>query len=294
MIDPKSAVVLAGAAGNSKAGVVLIEKISEAVGGIFRPMQIRRIAEAEAKADIIKAQSKIEISEMENRALQRWIHEEGQKQQNMEAITQQAIPYLEEDSRPEALDRDWLANFFDRCRLVTDVEMQSLWAKLLAGEANGPGKYSKRIISLVSTFEKQDAELFTKLCRYCVDIAGPTPLIYDPSDSIYTENGLTFNTLSHLETIGLIKFESLAGFVKNGIGKAGFVKYFNEDLYIEFEKPAGNSLSIGKVLFTQAGGQLAQISGASPIPSFIPYLRTQWEKLGYKTQPSSSAQSPEQ
>jgi hypothetical protein len=38
----------------SKPATVLIEKIAEATGGIFRPFQIRRIAQAEADAEIIK------------------------------------------------------------------------------------------------------------------------------------------------------------------------------------------------------------------------------------------------
>jgi len=49
----------------TKPATVLIEKISEAIGGIFRPHQIRRIAEAEAQADRIKALSQIEITELQ-------------------------------------------------------------------------------------------------------------------------------------------------------------------------------------------------------------------------------------
>ena len=34
------------------------------------------------------------------------------------------------------MEEDWIANFFDKCRIVSDSEMQSLWARVLAGEAN--------------------------------------------------------------------------------------------------------------------------------------------------------------
>ena len=44
--------------------------------------------------------------------------------------------------------------------------MQILWARVLAGEANAPGTYSKRTVNLLSDFDKSDAELFTKLCGF--------------------------------------------------------------------------------------------------------------------------------
>jgi len=48
----------------SKPATVLIEKISDAVGGIAKPWQIRRVAKAEAEADKIKAIAHIEIDEL--------------------------------------------------------------------------------------------------------------------------------------------------------------------------------------------------------------------------------------
>jgi hypothetical protein len=68
----------------TKPATVLIEKISDAIGGIYRPHQIRRIAEAEAQADRIKAVSQIEITELHLRAMIRFFSEEAKKQQNIE------------------------------------------------------------------------------------------------------------------------------------------------------------------------------------------------------------------
>jgi hypothetical protein len=46
----------------TKPATVLIEKISDAVGGIFKPHQIVRVAKDEAAADQIRAESQIQIS----------------------------------------------------------------------------------------------------------------------------------------------------------------------------------------------------------------------------------------
>jgi hypothetical protein len=39
----------------AKPATVLVEKISDAIGGIFKPYQIRRIAQAEGEAEKIRA-----------------------------------------------------------------------------------------------------------------------------------------------------------------------------------------------------------------------------------------------
>ena len=132
----------------SKPAVVLFEKISEGVGGIFKPYQIKRVAKAQAEAEKIKAQTDIEITDLHRRAVHRWIEEEAKRQKNMEDIIAKAVPQLNEDSKPDAMEDDWIANFFDKCRIVSDNEMQILWSQVLAGEANVPGTYSKRTVNL--------------------------------------------------------------------------------------------------------------------------------------------------
>ena len=139
----------------SEPATVLIEKISDAVGGIAKPGQITRVAKAEADAEVIKARARIEISEMEERALQRMVREEGQRQENMESITAKAIPHLKDDAKPDEIEKDWITNFFDKCRLISDQEMQTLWANILAGQANAPGSFSKRTIEIVAALDKR-------------------------------------------------------------------------------------------------------------------------------------------
>ncbi|MFC1592622.1 DUF2806 domain-containing protein [Chloroflexota bacterium] len=51
-----------------------------------------------------------------------------------------------------------------QCRIISDDDMQMLWSRILAGESNSPGTYSKRTINALASFDKVDAELFTKLC----------------------------------------------------------------------------------------------------------------------------------
>ena len=198
----------------TKPADTFIKKVSKGVVGIFGPYQIKRRAKAEAEAAVIKAQAEIQITELHRRAMHRFIEEEAQKQKNIEDITNQAIPLLSEKSDAEKMNDDWVTNFFDKSRIVSDKEMQGLWARVLAGEANEPGSYSKRTVNCLGDLDKVDADLFTKLCGFGWEIGNVVPLIFDDQAKIYSENGITFNALSHLESIGLIQFDSLSGFCR--------------------------------------------------------------------------------
>src|SRR5256714_1083005 len=161
----------------SKPATVLVEKISDAVGGIFKPYQLVRVAKAEAQADRVRVEGQIEISDIQRRAFHRFLEEEAKKQKNIEDITSNALPLLEENSQPNEVEDDWITNFFDKCRLISDDEMQGLWSSVLAGEANSPGKYSKRTVNFLSDLDKSDAELFTRLCGFGWMIGNLVPLI---------------------------------------------------------------------------------------------------------------------
>ena len=180
-----------------KPATVLIEKISNAIGGIFKPYQIVRVAKAEAEAELIQAKSQIKLTDLHRRAMHRFLEEEAKKQSNIENITRQALPHLQETSSPEKVENDWITNFFENCRIVSDGEMQSLWAKILAGEANAPGTFSRKTVNLLADLNKGDAELFTRMCGFGWMIGNVVPLIFDVQGDLYNRNGMNFSTLSH-------------------------------------------------------------------------------------------------
>jgi Protein of unknown function (DUF2806) len=178
------------------------------------------------------------------------------------------------------MEDDWIANFFDKCRIVSDEEMQQIWAKVLAGEANLPGTYSKRTVNFLGSLDKQDAVLFTKLCGFGWQIGNVAILIYDVKDPIYTDAGINFSALSHLDDIGLISFQHLTGFKRMAFPKRISVSYYCEPVNIEFNNDAGNDLETGKVLLTQVGQQMAPICGSQSVPGFMDYVLRRWNEKG--------------
>ena len=267
----------------------LINKISDATGILYEPRRIRRKAKAESDAaiisakaeaavDIINAESEIEITDLHQRAAHRLIQEEAKRQKNMEDIIAQAVPDVNEEAKPDAMEDDWVANFFDKCRTVSDSEMQSLWARVLAGEANFPGTYAKRTVNLIAELDKSEAELFTRLCGFGWLIGNIVPLVFDYKAEIYNEHEINFNTLSHLESIGLVQFDGIADFERRNLPKTFITHYYSKPLLLEMPADVDNNLTLGKTRLTRIGQELAPICGGKPVAGFYEYVKDQWKQ----------------
>ena len=183
--------------GLTRPATVLIEKISDAVGGIAKPYQIERVAKAEAKADRIRTESEIEIADLRFRAASRFVEEETRRQLNMENIVRRALPRLTDDAEPEKMEDDWITNFFEKSRIVSDEEMQELWSRVLAGEANNSGSFSRKTINILHDMDGQAADLLRAVCGFSWNIDGRAAqvLVYygsDDSREIYHAGASTY------------------------------------------------------------------------------------------------------
>ena len=266
----------------AKPVTVLVEKISDAFGGSFRPRQTRRVAEAEAdatviraeaeqKAAVIRAETDIEITDLNRRAANRWMNEEAQRQSNMEDVAGLAMPMVSEDARPDDMDNDWIVNFFDKSRLVSDKEMQALWARILAGEANAPGSYSKRTVNILSDFDKYDAELFRSLCGFVWSFGEePQPMVFNFRDSIYKDNGLRYSDFQHLETIGLIRFNISSYIFYFDQDEDPVISYYGRSLV--FDAPSTSpEFNYGQVMLTRSGAELVAVCRGEEVSGFYEY-----------------------
>ena len=288
-MPPNTSISLLNLGKLSKPANTLIEKISNAAGVLFEPYQIKRVAKAKVEAARIEAQSQIEITDLHRRAARRWIEEEAQRQKNMEGITAKALPQLDENAKPDSIEDDWIINFFDKSRIVTDNEMQELWSRVLAGEANVPGTYSKRTVNFLSDLDKVEAELFSKLCGFTWMFGNLTPLVFNHHAEIYARQGINFNLLSHLDSIGLVQFAGLTGFRRLKLPKSIVLHYYSRPLHLNFPNEVDNELDVGKVMLTRIGKELAPICGSRPVEGFWEYVVDHWKQ--YLPKPATEKRS---
>ena len=235
----------------------LINKISDAIGVLYEPTHMKRKAKAEIEIVKMNSLAKFDLNDIENRAMKRLLHKETQKQENIESIIEQAVTNLQNDAEPEKLERDWLTIFFDKAENCSDQEMRTLWSKILSREANQHGSFSRKTLEVIATISKEDAHSFTKVCE-CVWMVGnyPQPFILD------TDLFPKQHQLVHLETMGLIRYESMGLSYDIDNNQYFHMTYFGKQLVIELPNKEKNKLPCGSVNFTRAGRELFHISGA--------------------------------
>ena len=269
----------------AKPADTFIKKISKGMGGMFAEGLATREAKAEVErakgevlAEIVRAKGEIAVKEIHQRAAYRFVEEQALHQLNMESIAAQAVPLLTNDAEPEKVDDDWVTNFWDKSRIVSDEEMQALWAKVLAGEANKPGSFSKRTIHLLAEMDRNDAALFANLCRFAWKIQELIPLVLNGRSEVYIQNGMGAKELMHLESIGLIRLADHAGGTRHGLSKFMEIEYGEKSLTLQLSPESNYGMEIGRAQFTKSGLELAVFCETGGVPNFFEYVKEKWKR----------------
>lgn len=278
MSDSKLSLVNLGDA--AKPVEIMVQRICDAVGGVFRPWQIERVARAEAKADLIKATAQLEISDLQKRAVARLVVEEGKKQDNMERIIAQAAQDVAPDAKPEQLDDEWLTRFFERARAVSDEDMQRLWGRILAGETNQPGSFSKRAVEALAMMSANEAERFHVLLQFAVFFDGMLALLVDdPEHPFFRERGLHYGLLAQMDSIGLIHHNSVSGFVRRAEAdnEPAIIEHGDKAIRV-WPPPGKRGINVGCAIFSSTGYELARLVEGTPVPGLLEHWQSRWIK----------------
>jgi hypothetical protein len=175
--------------------------------------------------------------------------------------------------------------------------MQQLWSKILAGEANKPGTYSRRTINLLYSIDKLEAELFTNLCSYGFYIGGEFIVLFKIAksgnswndNSFYTKNNLNFETLTHLTNIGLINFDGISCYDREynkellegeGVLEVIDISCFNK-FKVRLNDEKSNSITLSHVLLTKIGIELLQVCNSTIDNEFFEYILNQLVEEGH-------------
>lgn len=259
---------------------VLVKRASDAVGGLFRSRQIIRIAEAEADAKLIHARTDVEIENLRERARSRARTEEMIHQNNMELILAKSIDHLGEDASPEKMEQDWIINFFEKGRLISDEGMQELWARILAGEANRPGSFSRRTVNIMNDIDEKCAELFVNACGYVWQVGSQMIPIFHSDEinrnHIYDTRDIIFLDLQHLEDVGLLRHQGLGIQFTNDSSSPVVAIYFGKIVEINLQE--NQSMHISNTIFTVAGRELYSLvrSSVQPVEGFFEFVYDKW------------------
>ncbi|WP_341365275.1 DUF2806 domain-containing protein [Thalassospira sp. SN3W] len=259
----------------------LIERVSDAIGGMLVPWQIERTAKAEANAKIISAKAELEVSSLRDRAERRKYHEAIIDQKNIESVVVRSLVYLNEDARPEKIHDDWIRIFLSKCKMYSDEDMQDLWSRILAGEANIASSFSRKTINLVSLLDEIEARYFAALCDFSIKVDYGKgvyfPFVNSFDENIHLNAGLSFSVLKNLESLGLVHLSQVGGF-REGLGKNELeFEYFEEK--IKYNTTKEKYFDAGIVKFSSVGLELRRVCDVGPVNGFVDYFKENFEKI---------------
>lgn len=155
-----------------------------------------------------------------------------------------------------------------------------MWGKILAKEFEKPGSTPHNMVRILSEIASEHAEAFQKICSMkrislftdgdgsIKEIRRNIVVPYEGNEAEFRALGLSFDLLNELETLGLIKFDSVAGFVTLNVPEKGVVTYI-DGVTQEIESHRKDQLPIGNILLTEAGDCLCRIIQPTPIPNYI-------------------------
>lgn len=283
----------------------LIEAVRSAVGLLYEPWHVRRMAKAERDAALIRAKGEVdivitkargaekftkELEEIALRASERLNNRELRRQMNIESITVKALEELPDSVSEEKVDEDWIAQFFNYCQDVGDEEMQTLWARLLAGEVARPGSYSLRTLQLVRMLRKSDAELFTRFCSYVWTYypeGAMTHIYNEQTDELLKSKGFHFGDFLHLQSLGLIEGAGALIIYAIETSEPHEFLYYGKRHLITALPP----VHLYMRPLTDIGRELAPISGSEPDEEYRVALVEFWiRRKGMKVQVSDDAE----
>lgn len=265
MSEKKNVIEVSDLVGLSKPIEKLIECVGSTVGALYEPTKIKKKAKAEAEAVVILAKADAKKTDIESRMQERIFNREMRRQENIEAITQEAAKTLTEVDNVSDIpvDEDWIYRFFEECQDIKDEEMQSIWGRILAGEVKSPKSFSYRTLKILKELTKEEAEAFTNLCSFVFsfnpDGSMNIPIVDNDQNSFLLEKKINFSMLNYLDAIGLIRFDNIAGFGLHDV-KETYAVYDDAVYLLSREEPA--ALDVGKVMFTSIGKELQRITNA--------------------------------
>ena len=177
-------------------------------------LRIIASAQSDARSTLISPdyiiEGEIDIAQKINQRIQ---FQEEKRQRNIESVVRQAATELGDKEVPDnETDHDWTARFFGEVQDVSSEEMQSLWAKVLAGEIERPGSTSIHTLSILRNLSLATAVVFSRLCSACVsvsfegyfsDMRVPS-LGSNAATNALQPYGINFSTLNLLNEHGLI------------------------------------------------------------------------------------------
>ena len=95
--------------------------------------------------------------------------QEEKRQSNIATVVNMAAEGIKDtEVQDHEIDHDWTAQFFSNVQDVSSEKMQQIWARILSGEVETPGRTSLHTLTILKSLTQKDAELFSKMANFVI------------------------------------------------------------------------------------------------------------------------------
>lgn len=210
-------------------------------------------------------------------------------QKNIAEIAKENAKERTDFSEKSGVSEEWFDRFMESASYVSSEEMQLVWGKILANEFEQPGCTPRNMTRILSEFTQDYAKAFRTLCSMrvlLISVNGDEKIVsanrrnavvFDQNEEYMRKIGLSFELLNELETLGVIKFDTVAGYAATDMNEKKVLVYINGNV-IETSSHIDETFPIGNVLFTSAGEALSKITEPCTLEGYedavIKYLKS--------------------
>jgi hypothetical protein len=196
-------------------------------------------------------------------------------------IVKKALPEIIDTSSLKNVSKDWIVFHHDKASICSDDNLQNIWAKILAGEINSPGRFSRYTLNVLDLIEPENAKDFSMLGSFCFDIEGEKDIAFFQSSRNYdVQSLLPYSRLLDLELFGLIEISKgfSAGRICHFNSEIVNINYFDKHFQIRTRNDEQKLVDLGLVRLTKVGRELLPICGAEPNEDILEMTIQQWKE----------------
>ena len=188
--------------------------------------------------------------------------------------------------------REFVDDFMAAAENVNDRDVLLMFGRILAGEMESPGSFSKRTMDVLSKMDRTEAEVFQKVCGFstyalltpgdCLD--GISPIIALKSDDgyhSYNNGKVTIDEMSILNAIGILD-TTLCTTVKVPQGERRFFYTAHGIISVANDGDSGEKeTEFRSSVLLPTGIELARICSIGSDPELRGFLTGKFESEGF-------------
>ena len=277
----------------------LIEAVSHAIGKVYEPRYIKKIADAKAYeikriSEELRNNSDLPIvydgtkttidsssfDELVKRTGNRLAYQEIKKQENIEAVIDKTLIELdgEESQTKEEINPDWMNKYINSVGEISADDMQQLWIRILKGEVLSPNSFSIKTLDCLSNMNTQDAKQFETIAQFVVN--NRFLVNYEELNKQY---GIYYSIILALDDCGLINSGGTISYIKKIDSSPIVFMDFRKYIIIASSKET-RTITVQEYPLSRAGKELFRIIDKEDVPiayvkEILSFLKEQYKDV---------------